>query len=47
MPSITIYFLLKAVLKNNFDDNSNYCGWAMATIKPTLLTLKINKPTCP
>ncbi|VAW14039.1 hypothetical protein MNBD_BACTEROID03-914 [hydrothermal vent metagenome] len=24
------------VLKNNFDDNSNYWGWVMVTIKPTL-----------
>lgn len=24
------------VLKNNFDDNSNYWGWAMVTINPTL-----------
>lgn len=24
------------ILKNNFDDNSNYWGWAMVTIKPVL-----------
>ncbi len=25
-------------LKNNFDDNANYWGWAMVTIKPVLFT---------
>lgn len=27
-------------LKNNFDDNSNYWGWVMVTVKPTLFQTK-------
>lgn len=30
------------ILKNNFDDNTNYWAWAMITIKPTLFTTPIN-----
>ncbi|MEM7380551.1 MAG: hypothetical protein AAF361_05060 [Bacteroidota bacterium] len=28
------------ILKNNFDGNANYWGWAMVTIKPTLFQTK-------
>ncbi len=30
------------ILKGNFDDNTNYWGWAMVTIKPTLFATQEN-----
>ena len=30
------------LLKNNVDDNSNYWGWLMVTINPTLFTTKLD-----
>ncbi|WP_420601785.1 alginate export family protein [Flagellimonas sp.] len=30
-------------LKNNFDDNSNYWGWVMITIKPTLFQTNLDQ----
>ncbi len=31
------------ILKNNFDNNTNYWAWAMVTIKPTLFITKIEE----